>query len=411
MGSQRRGSGQSRERAGAGMSSGFSVLCSPAGLVTATFGTTTIDVGTALVQAAAQDSRERLLQILADARQTEQHSILSTADGNTVEIHCASDGVQTLVIAGNDPSEVRSRCGELSGDPVAGPLARRIIGTAAPDELTLGLWSELAHLNNELATAQRKLAKSNAELRWLNEQKNQLLGMAAHDLRNPLAAVLGYAAFVLEDEQRLSPDQRGLMRRIVANARLMLAIVEDALDFSAIESGTVRLDLSEFSVAEFLAEAAETNEPIAQRKDIHIVTSTDPGVPAARADRAKLAQVVDNLVTNAVKFSHSGSSVIVTAGAEPGGGIWISVSDRGLGMSPEQKARLFQPFARVGVQPTGGERSTGLGLAIVRRIIEAHRGRVEVESAPGEGTTFTVVLPRQPYKEDNLDRRGHAEPT
>lgn len=394
MGRQRRGSRQARERARAGMSGGgFSVLCSPAGIVTATFGTTMLETGSALVLAAAKDSRERLLQILADARQAEQHSILSTAGGATVEIHCASDGIRTLVIAAHDPAEVRSRCGELFDDPVAGPLARRIVSTAAPDELTLDLWSELAHVNNELATAQRSLAKSNAELRWLNEQKNQLLGMAAHDLRNPLAAVLGYAAFVLEDEQRLSPDQRGLMRRIVANARLMLAIVEDALDFSAIESGTVRLDVSEFSIDEFLAEAAETSEPLAHRKDIHIVTASDREMPPARADRAKLAQVINNLVTNAVKFSHSGSTVTLAAGPEPEGGIWFSVTDRGLGMSPEQTARLFQPFARVGVQPTGGEKSTGLGLAIVRRIVEAHRGRVEVESAPGQGTTFTVVLP------------------
>src|SRR5690349_103464 len=168
--------------------SGFAVLCSAGGIVTMAYGASNVRVGAPLVLAAAKDSRERLLQMLTDAQQSEQHSILHVAEGVTLEIHCASQDGQTLVVAGNDPADVRRRCEEILDEPVAGPLARRISETAAPDELTLDLWSEVARVNNELATTQRQLAKRNAELRWLNEQKNVLLGMAAHDLRNPLAA-------------------------------------------------------------------------------------------------------------------------------------------------------------------------------------------------------------------------------
>lgn len=106
--------------------------------------------------------------------------------------------------------------------------------------------------------------------------------------------------------------------------------------------------------------------------------------------------VLANLVSNAIKFSHPGSTVTIAARPDTDGSLRISVRDEGLGMPAEQTARLFQPFARVGVEATAGEKSTGLGLAIVRRIVEAHQGRVEVESAPGEGTTFTVLLPTAP---------------
>ncbi|HEX7708197.1 MAG TPA: HAMP domain-containing sensor histidine kinase, partial [Thermoanaerobaculia bacterium] len=249
-------------------------------------------------------------------------------------------------------------------------------------------------VNNDLATAQRQLAKRNAELRWLNEQKNELLGMAAHDLRNPLAAVIAYSEFILEEEVNLSTEQSNMLRRIQVNGEAMLGIVEDVLDFSAIESGTVRLDPVEVALGDLLNDVVESSGLIADKKNIRIVLAVDRDLPPVLADRRKLIQVIDNLISNAIKFSHPGSSVTVAAGSEPGSGVWISVTDRGLGMSPEQLERLFKPFGRVGVQATGGEKSTGLGLAIARRIIEAHRGRIEVESLAGEGTTFTVVMPR-----------------
>ena len=373
--------------------SGFAVICGPEGRVKSSFGEGPIAAGTSLSVVVARDSRERLLQVLLDAQTTEQHSVLQMEDGSALEVHCASDGGRTLVVAGATPADVRRRCEEICEDPGAAAMARRIVAASAPDELSADLWSELARVNNDLATVHRQLAKTNAELRWLNEQKNQLLGMAAHDLRNPLAAVLGYAHFVSIDAEQLSPEHRRMLGRIQANVQTMLSIVEDVVDFSAIESGTVRLDLKEFALPDLVAEVVEINGPIAARKDISIASILDSDVPVLVADKRKLSQVVSNLVTNAIKFSHSGSSLTIAAGPDPEGGLWISVSDHGLGMSPQQTARLFEPFASVGVQGTAGEKSTGLGLAIVRRIVEAHHGRVTVESVPGVGTTFTVVLP------------------
>lgn len=372
---------------------GFAVLCSADGVIVSSYGDAPMTAGSALAAAVARDSRDRVLQILSDAKLSEQHSIIQMVNGETLEVHCAGDAERILVVAGPTAADVRDRCAELTDEPVAGPMARRIASTSIPDELTIDLWQELARVNNDLATAQRQLAKSNAELRWLNEQKNQLLGMAAHDLRNPLAAVIAYSSFVLEEEARLSPEQSSMLRRIQVNVETMLGMVEDVLDFSAIESGTVRLDPVQVTLGELLTELVESSRLIADKKGIRIASVVDRDVPPLFADRRKLSQVLNNLMTNAIKFSHPGASVTVAAGCDPGSAVWISVSDRGLGMSPEQMDRLFKPFGRVGVQATGGEKSTGLGLAIARRIVEAHGGRIEVESAVGKGTTFTVVLP------------------
>ena len=374
---------------------GFAILCTPDGIVISAFGGSPLAAGTPLSVIVARDSRERLQQMLLLARSgVPQHSLLQMADGQTLEVHCAGEEGRTLVLSGATPAAIRRRCEEIADSSGAAVMARRIGAAAAgPDEFSVDLWSEVARVNNDLATAHRQLAKTNAELRWLNEQKNELLGMAAHDLRNPLAVVLGYSQFIAMFSEQLSPEHRSMLGRIEANVRTMLAIVEDVLDFSAIESGTVRLDLTEFPLADLVSDVAGVNAVIAARKDIGIAPFVDPDMPILLADRRKLSQVLNNLLTNAIKFSHAGSSISITAGHGPEHTVRIAVRDRGLGMSPEQTALLYQPFGRVGVQATDGEKSTGLGLAIVRRIVEAHLGKVEVESVPGAGTTFTVILP------------------
>lgn len=375
------------------MNTGFLVLCDADGVVTTTFGEGPLVPGVPLWTGVAHDSRERLVQILRDARETEQHTILQMRDGTTLDLHCAEEEGRLLVVAAATAAGILSRCESVFDDPRVGGLARRLAARSRPDELSLDIWSELARLNNDLSTAQRQLAKSNAELRWLNEQKNELLGMAAHDLRNPLAAVLAYLYFVSLDAAGLGPEQQRMIGRIQSNVQVMLAIVEDVLDFSAIESGTVRLEMTTFTVAELFAEIAATSGPLAERKNIHILSTIEEGVGPLVADRRKITQVLDNLVTNALKFSHPGSTVTLAARTDPEGGSRMAVSDQGVGMSPEQIARLFQPFGRVGVAATAGEKGTGLGLAIVKRIVELHGGAVAVTSRLGQGTEVVLSVP------------------
>lgn len=349
--------------------------------------------GTPLATSFARDSRPKLMQLVVDGRSSVASALLQTLDQETVEAYCCSDSERLLLIAGTTSDDVRQCCERIDGPPERVALARRIWTSVDPGGQSVDMWSELARVNNELATAHRQLARSNAELRWLNEQKNQLLGMAAHDLRNPLAAVLAFSGFLLDDRDDLSADHVELATSIRQSAETMLALVEDVLDFSAIESGVVRLELVDLSVDTLLSDVVEGCRFVATRKEVVIAKAVDPTVPTIVGDRRKLAQVLYNLLTNAIKFSHRNASVRVTAGPTDEGGVWIAVTDQGVGMTSEEIGRLFKPFGRVGPAPTGGETSTGLGLAIVSRIVSAHGGTIEVQSRPGAGSTFTVVLP------------------
>lgn len=349
--------------------------------------------GTPLASAFPRDSRPKLMQLVLDARNSVSSSLLQTMADETVEAYCCADDARLLLVAGSTPDDVRQCCERIDTPPQLGALARRIAASLEAGGQSVDMWAELARVNNELATAHRQLARSNAELRWLNEQKNQLLGMAAHDLRNPLAAVLACSGFLLDDRDVLSADHVDLVTSIRQSAETMLALVEDVLDFSAIESGVVRLEPVELSVDALLSEVIEGCRFVAARKDVPIVKAVDPDTPKVVGDRRKLGQVLYNLVTNAIKFSHRKAHVLVTAGPTDDRGVWISVTDHGVGMKSEEIAKLFKPFARVGPTPTGDETSTGLGLAIVSRIVSAHGGTIDVQSRPGGGSTFTVVLP------------------
>ncbi|HEX2223123.1 MAG TPA: HAMP domain-containing sensor histidine kinase [Thermoanaerobaculia bacterium] len=256
-------------------------------------------------------------------------------------------------------------------------------------------YDELSRLNNELATSQRELARRNAELARLNEQKNQFLGIAAHDLRNPLEVILTYSQFLLDDASgRLEPEQVKFVETIRSSSDFMLSLVENLLDLAKIEAGRLDLDLISVDLAEVLERNVALNRILAQKKDIDVVLRCDPGLPSMRIDVPKIEQVLNNLIGNAVKFSPPGSLVEVRA-EEKGDCVILAVHDQGPGVPADELDKLFRPFGRTRVRPSGGERCTGLGLAIVKKVVEGHGGEIRVESAPGEGATFFVSLPRK----------------
>jgi CheY-like chemotaxis protein/nitrogen-specific signal transduction histidine kinase len=249
---------------------------------------------------------------------------------------------------------------------------------------------ELSRLNNELTNLQRELSKKNAVLSRLNEEKNTWLGVAAHDLRNPIASIKAHAALLLDGG--LEPAQeRAALETIGRAAEQMLGLVNDLLDVSAIESGRLDLRAERCALHELVGQRVEFFQLIAGRKRIAIRDALEEA--AVELDPGRIEQVIDNLISNAVKYT------------SPGGAVWISlalaaeeavltVRDEGPGLTDEDRRLLFGAFRRLSAQPTGGEKSTGLGLAITHRIVAAHGGRIEVESAPGQGATFRVRLPR-----------------
>jgi signal transduction histidine kinase len=256
-----------------------------------------------------------------------------------------------------------------------------------------GLYDELSRLNNELVTLQRKLAKTNAELEALIEQKNQFLGMAAHDLRNPLFVVQSCANHLLaEASPRLHEEQIEFLSVIESYSGFMLQMVEDLLDVSAIESGRLVLSPRPTDLVSLVERNLSFNSVLAETKGIRLTFRHSRDVPFINLDPVKIEQVLNNLVSNAIKYSHPGSSVELCL-EQQADQIVISVEDHGQGIPPNELDRLFKWFGRTSVRGTEGERSTGLGLAIARRIVAGHQGRIWVESEVDRGSTFSFSLP------------------
>ena len=253
----------------------------------------------------------------------------------------------------------------------------------------------LSEANNELMSMHRELAKKEASLREVNDRKDGLLAMVAHDLRNPLGTVSVFSQIL---QQRLGStlgeQDQLLLRRIDAQAQRMLHLVDDLLDAAAIERGAFELDLEEIDLRTLLEDILASQSAAAARKDIRIEL-VDPGGPVtATIDRYRMAQVFDNLLSNATKYTPPGTGATTTVSCtRDATAVRVRVLDQGIGIDAALLPRLFEPFARSGATGTDGEPSTGLGLAITRSIVSAHGGTIEVSSEPGRGSSFEVSLP------------------
>jgi len=217
---------------------------------------------------------------------------------------------------------------------------------------------------------------------------DELLHAVAHDLRSPLASVLGFLELALDNPAYpLLPQQRRYLELAQTEARRALRISDDLLTASALSHG-VSLDLDEVDLAALIAERVVAAQQRAAARSISL--AADEETPSVvLADRHRLGQLLDNLINNAVAYTPAGGDVVVSSGRGHGGG-WIAVADNGSGIAPELRERLFQPFTRAVV--SGGARcgGAGLGLSIVRSIAEAHGATADVESAVGLGTVFLV---------------------
>jgi len=248
-----------------------------------------------------------------------------------------------------------------------------------------------AHLQiRALLAEQRRLVD---QLSKANAAKNKFLGMAAHDLRNPLASIRGLAEFLRDGTLGpLTPDQRDLACTIHAASQDMLQLVNELLDVAVIEAGELKLTPEPTDLAALVEKEAHLVNIEAARKQTKIVLPALAHPASVSVDPHKIRQVVDNLLTNAVKFSPPGSTIRVELQAVAGG-LAIAVHDQGPGIPDSERDRLFKDFGRTSVLPTAGEKSTGLGLAICRKIVDAHRGSIVAENLPTRGCVFRVTLP------------------
>jgi len=240
---------------------------------------------------------------------------------------------------------------------------------------------------------QRVTAALNERLKALNLDKDRYLGIAAHDLRNPLSSMRGLAELML-DAPLETEQQHEFLDTIRRTSDEMLTLVNDLLDISVIESGKLDLRRADQDVSKLVRQRMRHLEPHARSKQIALQVDAPEGQRVS-IDPARFAQVVDNLVSNAIKFSPIGSTVAIALRFGDNG-FTLGVQDQGPGIPEQDRKLLFRSFQKLSARPTGGEKSTGLGLAIVKKIVDAHDGQIEVDGAPGGGTRFTVTMPSAP---------------
>lgn len=260
---------------------------------------------------------------------------------------------------------------------------------------------QLAAWNKEL---ERKVAERTAELqqqaeeiRRLAELKDELLGIAAHDLRTPLTIIHGYAQIIgmglrsgLLDPERLLEDVQAIERTSLE----MTNLLNDLLDVRKIEAGRIRVVPEPTDPHELVYGCFHLHELWARSKGIRLQLEMPDGLPPVLCDGKRIQQVLNNLISNAIKFSHEGDTV--TVGLVPRGeqGLEFRVEDTGQGIAPEDLPRLFGQYEEIGSsRPTGGEKSSGLGLAIAKKLVELHGSRIEVQSTAGQGSRFAFTLP------------------
>ncbi len=255
----------------------------------------------------------------------------------------------------------------------------------------LSVMVEKGQLVAELSAQKLELEHKNDELSDLNKLKNSFLGIAAHDLRNPLSNILMATSLMTSPDFDLTEeDRRTMLREIDNQAQYMMNLLNDLLDVSHIESGSFTLLPVEIDLPSFLREVAIRHHRLAEAKNSAVqLDNLAPG--RVFADPIRLAQVLDNLISNAVKYSPPGSTITVRTRAEKR--MWrVEVQDQGPGLTIEDQALLFKDFVRLSATPTNGEKSTGLGLAIARRVVEAQGGTIGVESEFGHGATFWFTV-------------------
>jgi two-component system, sensor histidine kinase and response regulator len=239
----------------------------------------------------------------------------------------------------------------------------------------------------------KKLMEANQLLNQLNEQKSSFLGMAAHDLRNPLSAILGYSQILMEiATEKGDKDSLKMLERIHQASQTMQNLIRDLLDVTVIESGKVKLELSLQDLSKLLKDDLFLVQKMAEQKEITLKIHSEPNLPKVLVDPKRFEQIFTNLVTNAIKFSSSDTTIEISLSLKSGEVIF-SVKDQGQGISAKEMKKLFTPFQNISVKPTAGESSTGLGLSIVKKLVTVQKGRIWAESEEGKGSTFFVALP------------------
>jgi len=274
-------------------------------------------------------------------------------------------------------------------------VSRRATGEFPPDAVALlSTFAAQSAIALQNARLYRELEAKSRELEVASRHKSQFLANMSHELRTPLNAILGYGEMLSDGIYgELPAAARDVLGRVDASGRHLLDLINDVLDLSKIEAGQLVLTMTDYSMEEVVQSVVASLEALATAKNLVLAVDLAPDLPTGRGDQRRLAQVLLNLVGNAIKFTEEGGvGVQVTA---PDAAFEVAVRDTGPGIAPADQERIFEEFQQADTATTRPRGGTGLGLAIARRIVAMHGGRLWVESIPGEGSTFRFSVPVQ----------------
>lgn len=265
-------------------------------------------------------------------------------------------------------------------------------------KMFMGIIYDITHRKqNEMLKAEfslqleKKVEERTRELKELNNEKNEILGVAAHDLKNPLSNIKMIAKMIVEDESMSRDEINEFSNDILSTSESMFDLIKNLLDANAIEQGKINIEFDNFMLSDVAENRVKFFNELAKAKNIKIITDfTDSSMVCA--DRSASIQVMDNLISNAIKYSPFDTEVSIKI-LNKDEFIEFSVADQGPGISEEEQKKLFKKFARLSTKPTGGEHSTGLGLSIVKKLVELMKGYIFCESKIGMGAKFIAMLP------------------
>ena len=244
-----------------------------------------------------------------------------------------------------------------------------------------------------LRAARDALAAARDDAVRANLSKTMFFANMSHELRTPLNAIIGFSQLLETD---VFAARRVEYARLIHEAGgHLLDLVNDLLDISKMEAGRFQLEETNLSLAEIIEECCEIIRPRLREAQLQLIQNVERNLPLVTADRRAIKQIVLNLLTNAAKFTEAGGKVEIFAGALSAGEIAFGVRDNGIGIAPEDQARIFERYGRSRHEVVKLKEGTGLGLPIVKGLAEAHGGRITLESAPGRGTCVTVWLPAE----------------
>lgn len=327
-----------------------------------------------------------------------------------------SDPFREISPGGGIPVEIprdntgsRRMVSAVMDDDQAGNITRHIatvlevlVHNAYARYMISALHTEATKANfDELEAKNQRLEKAVERMQEVDRLKSSFLATMSHELRTPLTSVIGYSEMLIEGlAGELKNEQREYMKTILSKAEHLLQLISGILDVSMLETGSIELRRDPVMMPELLESVIATVRPTLRKRQINFL-KTDRPVPPALGDRQKIRDILRNLLTNAIKFTPEGGQIEITLDTGPlrpdeledDRAVQVTIADSGIGMSPDEQARIFEPFFQVDSSSTRRYGGSGLGLTLAKRYVEALGGNIWVDSTPGSGSSFTVALP------------------